>query len=250
MKTATVIGRGALAGMVVLAGEALYAVRRPLPSFNGYDPSGSFGDSSLPVLRITVLGDSTVTGPGLEHPDDTFVRQIALDLSSRFHVILTSLAVGGARAGDVLRRQVPGAIELDTDLTLISVGGNDVLRATPVWAFERNLDAIVAAMRTVSRSVVLMGVGDIGTVPRFPLPLDRLATLTGRMADGVHARVAERNGAGKVDHWGRSAQAFRDPSVFSSDLFHPNATGHRIWADAVLPEVERAVEGLLQDRPV
>ncbi len=89
-----------------------------------------------------------------------------------------------------------------------------------------------------------MGVGDIGTVPRFPAPLDRLATLTGRIADLVHTRVAERNGVAKVDHWGWSATAFRDPSVFSSDLFHPNAVGHRIWADAVMPEVEQAIRQL------
>ncbi len=241
MKPTAMIGRGVIAGMAVMAGEALYAVRRPLPSFSGFDISGSFGDPALPTLAITALGDSTVTGPGLDGPEDTFVRQIAAHLTNRYHVELRSLAVGGSRSIDVLRNQVPAAIGTDTDLTLISVGGNDVLRATPVWTFERNLEAIVAAMRTVSRAVVLMGVGDIGTVPRFPQPLDRLATLTGRLADGVHGRVATRYGTGKADHWGWSAEAFRDPSVFAPDLFHPNASGHRIWAEAVMPEIERAL---------
>ncbi|MDH5293929.1 MAG: SGNH/GDSL hydrolase family protein, partial [Acidimicrobiia bacterium] len=52
------------AGMAVLAGEAYYAARRRLPSFEGLDPSGTFGDPDLPGLEIVVLGDSTVTGPG------------------------------------------------------------------------------------------------------------------------------------------------------------------------------------------
>lgn len=242
MRTRTLLGRGALAGMVVLAGEAVYAARRPLPSFEGLDPSGVFGSADLPRLRMTVLGDSTITGPGLDRADETFVARIAIRLSERYHVELLSLALGGARSADVLRHQVPRAIESDNELTLISVGGNDVLHGTPVWAFERNLDAIVAAMTTVSRGVVLMGVGDIGTVPRFPMPLDRLATLTGRIADRVHMRVATRHGVEKADHWGWSAQAFKDPSVFSPDRFHPNATGHRIWAEAVLPAVERVLD--------
>lgn len=241
MKTTTMLGRGALAGMAMLAGEALYAVRRPLPSFQGSDPSGTFGDPNLPPLHVSVLGDSTITGPGLADPRETFVAQIALELSTRHHVALDSLAVGGARSIDVLRQQVPRVIESSPDLTLISVGGNDVLRGTPVWVFERNLEAIVAAAVTVSGAVVLMGVGDIGTVPRFPVPLDRLATLTGRIADRVHERVARRYGAGKVDHWGWSAEAFRDPAVFAPDLFHPNAAGHRIWAQTVMPEVQRAL---------
>ncbi len=242
MKPTRMLGRGVIAGMAVMAGEALYAVRRPLPTFSGFDISGSFGDPALPTIRITALGDSTVTGPGLEDPDDTFVRRIAMSLTDRYHVDLRSLAVGGAQSIDVLRTQVPAAIEENSDLTLISVGGNDVLRATPVWAFERNLGAIVAAMSTVSRAVVLMGVGDIGTVPRFPQPLDRLATLTGRIADGVHGRVAARYDVGKADHWGWSAEAFRDPSMFAPDLFHPSAAGHRVWAETVMPEIERALE--------
>ena len=247
MKPTTALGRSALAGMAVLAGELVYTVRRPLPVFDGWDPSGVFGDPSRLKLRMTVLGDSTITGPGLDHPDETFVRQIAIDLSDRFHVELTSLAVGGAQSADVLRGQVPAAIEIETDIALISVGGNDVLRATPVWVFERNLEAIVAAMRTSARAVVLMGVGDIGTIPRFPVPLDRLATLTGRLADGVHARVAARYGVGKADHWGWSAEAFRELRMFSPDLFHPSPAGHLVWADAVMPEIERALRGISLD---
>jgi lysophospholipase L1-like esterase len=238
-RTITVIARGTVVGLTILAGEVAYAIGRPLPSFEGNDPSGDFGDPKLPLLRMTALGDSTVTAPGLDHPHDSFVAQIAFELSDRYHVHLTSFAVGGAQSADVLRQQVPLAIESPSDLTLISVGSNDVLHATRIRAFERNLDAITAAMTTVSGAVVLMGVGDIGTVPRFPQPLDRIATLTGRIADRVHARVAARHGAGKADHWGWSAAAFRQPGMFAPDLFHPSAAGHRVWADTVMPEVER-----------
>lgn len=248
MMARSTLTTGALAGFAVLAGELAYAVRRPLPTFEGFDLSGTFGDPALPTLRLTVLGDSTITGPGLDDVDHTFVRVIAHALEDRFCVELTSFAVGGARSLNVLQNQVPAAVELDSDITMISVGGNDVMRAVPVRVFERNLEAIVAAMKTVSKEVVLMGVGDIGTVPRFPQPLGRVATLTGRVADRVHGRVAQRQGVAKVDHWGWSAEAFRGPGMFSPDLFHPSPAGHRVWAETVLPEVEAAIERIGGDR--
>jgi len=30
--------------------------------------------------------------------------------------------------------------------------------------------------------------------------------------------------------------------VFAADLFHPAAEGHALWADAVLPDLGRAVQ--------
>jgi lysophospholipase L1-like esterase len=238
----------ALAGAAVLAGEVLYAVRRPLPSFSGFDASFETGDPSKPRLRMVALGDSTMTGPGLDDPDHIWLRVLARRLGADYHVDLVSLAVGGARSHEVLVGQVPRAVELEADVALISVGGNDVLRGVPVRTFERNLEAIAAAMVVTTGAVVLMGVGDIGTIPRFPAPLNQVARLSGKMADRVHARVAARYGLHKLDHWGESAEAFRDPGVFSADLFHPNARGHQVWADVAFPAVAEASEAAVLAR--
>ena len=94
-------------------------------------------------------------------------------------------------------------------------------------------------MTQVSKRVVVAGVGDLGTVPRLLPPLRQLASRRGRRGDAVQARVAERYGAIKADLWGAAADAFRsDPSIFSPDLFHPAAPGHRVWADAAWEALE------------
>ena len=62
------VTRGALAGAFLLLVEALYAVLRPSPELEEFDPSGEFGDPSLPSLRVAVLGDSTITAPGVSGP--------------------------------------------------------------------------------------------------------------------------------------------------------------------------------------
>lgn len=238
---ARLVSRGLMAGAAFVVGEVAYAVRRPLPHFDGFDPSGTFGDRSDPALRFVAVGDSTITGPGLDHPDQIWVRHIARRLSDRFHVELISLAVGGSKTRDVLEVQLPAAEAIHPDLVVVSVGGNDILRGVPVPLFERRLDEIVGRLKGVSRAVVLMGVGDLGTIPRFPVPLSHVASLSGRIADGVHARIALRHGVTKVDHWAYEPEDRWGPDMFCADLFHPSPAGHLSWSETVYPYIERAL---------
>lgn len=223
----------------MIAGQVAYASRRRLPLGGEYDPSGTFGDPALPLLRLAVLGDSSVTGQGLDSADDAWARLVARHLSDRFYVELCSYGAGGARSDDVLEVQLPVAESGRHDIAIVSVGSNDILRMTPAWRFERRLDEIVMRLKRVSSAVVLFGVGDLGSIPRFPYPVDRVAAGTGRVADWVHRRVAERHGVAKVDQWALTTAAFNSgPHMFAPDLFHPSAEGHRAWADALIPTVE------------
>ena len=226
-------------GAALLGGQVAYAALRRFPPCDDLDPTGVFGDPSLPDLQIAVLGDSTVTGQGLESVDASWSRVIARRLSDRYNVHLRSYAVGGSKAKDVLAEQVPRA-ELDRhDITIVSVGSNDILRMTPVWKFERRLDQIVKRMQRVSGSVILFGVGDLGSIPRLPYPIDMLASGSGHVADWVHRRVADRNGIAKIDQWALTTEAFNSGlHMFAVDLFHPSPAGHLAWADAVFPMIE------------
>lgn len=231
-----------LGGAALVGGQVAYAALRRLPECDDLDPSGSFGDISLPELGIAVLGDSTVTGQGLDDVDDAWPRVIARRLAGRYRVVLRSYAVGGSRARDVLVEQVPRAETTRHDLTVVSVGSNDILRMTPLWQLERRIDEIVKRMQRVSRSVILFGVGDLGSIPRLPPPVDILASGSGHVADWVHRRVAERNGVAKIDQWGLTTEAFNSGlHMFSADLFHPSPFGHLAWADALMPTIENTL---------
>ena len=233
------LGTAAVVGSAALVMQALYAGWRRLPQFAGFDATGSFGDPGHPTLKFVVVGDSGSTGPGLEGPDDIWVRQVARRLADRFNVHLHSLAVGGARSADVVRDQLGPAVELEPDLAFVAVGVNDMLRGVPVSVYERNLDRIVESLHAVSRLVVVTGMGDLGTIPRLPAPLDRIARGRGRWGDAAAARVAARHGAIKADMWGLTTEQFRsDPGIFAPDLFHPSAVGHLVWAEAAWITIE------------
>lgn len=234
-----VLAAGALAG---LAGEALYTGFRDLPRFEGVDPSGTFGTPDLPPLRIAVLGDSSCTGPGLDDPDDIWVRRIGTHFGRRFHTVIDSVAVGGSQASDVLRDQVPMVLPTSPDMALVSVGSNDMLYGIPLKSFERNLELIVTKLLARTPAVLLSGVGDLGTIPRLPFALTRIMRWRSRRAEAVHAAVASRHGGAiKIPTRQLCGDAFDDPSIYCADLLHVTGNGHRLWAEAAIPFIEAAL---------
>jgi lysophospholipase L1-like esterase len=152
------------------------------------------------------------------------------------------VAVGGSRAGDVLRDQVPMVLATDPDLALVSVGANDMLYGVSLKTFESNLESIVARLLTCTPAVLLSGVGDLGTIPRLPFALTRIMRRRSGRADQVHSRVAARHpGAMRVPIRERCGAAFEDPSIYSADLLHVNGEGHRLWAEATIPSIEAVI---------
>ena len=93
--------------------------------------------------------------------------------------------------------------------------------------------------------VVLLGVPDMGAIPRFAQPLRAVTGWRGRRLDADVRRVARATGAVYVDIAGPTGPAFRrDPDrYFAADAFHPSDAGYGLWTDAVLKVLRR--EGLL-----
>lgn len=231
--------RGVTAGAVILGAEAAYAVLRPYPRMAEYDPSGVFGDPANPPTRVVVLGDSSVTAPGVDGPHQIWISLVSNRIAQRRHVTLRSVAVSGSRAEDLLRNQLRPAVEFDPDLAIISVGANDVIKGVGLKVFERHLGELVATLSETGALVVLSGVGDIGTIPRLKPPLRNMMTRRSARFDRVHHIVAARHGAHVVGHREDDPTIwYSDRALWSPDLFHVSAAGHRRWADSTWRIVE------------
>ncbi|MGH8983669.1 MAG: SGNH/GDSL hydrolase family protein [Acidimicrobiia bacterium] len=232
----------ATAALTALGAQAWYAGHRSLPRFTDLDIDGVFGGEHAPEVRLAILGDSTVTGTGLDNPADLWVRQAVDRLTDRLRIRVRSHAAGGARARDVLEHQVDAAVVWRPDVAVVSVGANDALRRVRIAGFEAELRAIVESLRRAGATVVLAGVGDVGTAPLLPFPLRLVVSERSRVADRVHARVvAAYDGVLKVPV-AETIETFRHRSdLFCDDLFHPNRNGHEVWADVAFPVLERAI---------
>jgi lysophospholipase L1-like esterase len=237
----------AMAAVGTVAAQFWYVAHRPLPSFTDLDPDGVFGPDSAPEVRLVLLGDSTVTGPGLDSPDDLWSRQVVRRLPADLRVRLVSVAAGGSRVRDVLVGQVPAAQQLRPDVAVVSVGANDAMHGTRVRRFEADLDAVVEAFGEAGTDVVLTGIGDLGNIPRLVHPLKALASRRSAAFDRAHARVAARHDhAVKVPIAELTDARFRTAEMFCPDLFHPNRIGHAAWADAAYPLIADAVASVAE----
>src|SRR6187401_1153762 len=157
------LASGALAGLVA---EYYWTTRRPLPSLTGVEESGRIGGTSSETpLRVVALGDSTLTGPGIDDPRDIWLPRALAHLDVPGGVELISLAVGGSCAVDVAAR-VDEAIELDPDLVVIAVGCNDVIHSTPTRRFAATLDSVIDRLHRADVVVAVANIGDLGTIAR------------------------------------------------------------------------------------
>jgi lysophospholipase L1-like esterase len=241
---ATSVATGAL-----VSGQAIWAKRRDLPSVVGADASGTEGDPCLPAVRVACAGDSTLTGPGLARPDQTWVRLAARSVADELHVVLRSFAVGGSCVGDVLDDQLDALLEFEPDVAVVAVGSNDVL----CW---NSLDEIEAAFRLLVTTLgervpraVIGGVGDLGAIARIPAPLSAVVTVRARQVDRIIRRACQARANVQYVDVSCTDSAFRAGGrlVFTADLFHPNEYGHAIWAGVAGPIVAHAIRSVAPD---
>ena len=236
--------RGLVAGAVLLGVETAYAVLWPAPDLESFDPSRELGDPARPTLRVAVLGDSSVTAPGVRTADDIWVSRVAERLAEHYHVVLSSFAVGGSTARDLIEEQLSSAIDFEPDLVLIAVGANDAMRGIPLRVFEQNLDTLVGRLATTGARIVLSGVGDLGSIPRLHPPLENLMSRRASRFDRAHWRVADRHGATVVHQRSDDRTVwYRDRDLWADDRFHVSSRGHERWAETAWQSIAPVVRG-------
>lgn len=230
----------ASAVLVAVIGVEIVLARRAPES--GEPPpalDGLVGTGPGPALDVVWLGDSTAAGVGAGSAAGALPTLVAegLDRPVRLRV----LARSGATVADVLEAQLP-AVPPGADLVLVSVGANDVTHLTGRDDFERQYRELVERLPG-SVPVVLLGIPDMGAIPRLAQPLRWLAGVRGGRFDDVVQAVARSTGAAYVDIAGATGPAFRrEPQrYFADDGYHPSAEGYRRWSRAVLGVVTSAM---------
>ena len=246
LKRATVAAGCTFVGLAgVLGAEVWLAMTREyLPTTPVLDVGGTFGEGPGEHITFVVLGDSTAAGVGAGSAERAYPTLLAERLADRGRrVRLVSLGVSGARVGGVLLEQVPLAIDAAPDLVFIGIGANDVTHLTSLGDVERDMRVIIRALEDrTDAPIVVAGAPDMRAAA-FLEPLRSIVGFRGRQVTAVIERVAREEGAAVVPLAKRTAPFFvEDPDDhYSSDDFHPSAAGYARWADAIIPELEAAL---------
>ncbi|MEV0426688.1 SGNH/GDSL hydrolase family protein [Micromonospora sp. NPDC050495] len=251
------IGTGATVAATVATGGVLLGqarqARRTIPMAEAPPPrcDGVYG-AKLPGPPVTmvILGDSSAAGYGVHRRRETPGALLATGLSRRLHrpVRLCRFAVVGALSAG-LKPQVESALEVEPDIAVVLVGGNDVTNRTPPSVAVRYLVDAVHALRAAGCEVVVGTCPDLGAIRPIQPPLRWLARRWSRQLAAAQTVAVVEAGGWTVSLGDLLGPRFAaEPArMFAWDRFHPSAEGYAVAAAALLPTVLSAL-GAGQER--
>lgn len=190
---------------------------------------------------MVAVGDSFTEGlwDGQDEPGPVvgWADRVATSLSRKHEGLrYANLAVRGKLLDEIVRDQLPTAVDLAPDLLTFHAGGNDILR--PGIQIEDVLvryDAAVAtAAQHAGRVLLLTALERCGPPNKMA---DRLAVRIQAFNEGVRA-TAQRHGAVVADVGG--VTALHDRRLWHTDRLHLASHGHERIAAAVLQALGEA----------
>lgn len=199
-----------------------------------------------PNLVYVVLGDSTGVGQGAEYSNSIAVRSSQY-VANRNTVRLTNIAVSGATTRDVRETQLEKAMKLQPDLVLIAVGANDVTHVTRLRSINIDITHIITTLRSANPDVLILLTGSpqMGSIPRFPWPINYFARLRTTQVNTLFKNVADKERVAFAPLAEKTGHLFdNNPELFAQDKFHPNDKGYATWASVINRELKK----LLQSR--
>ncbi len=189
------------------------------------------GQAAADPVRIVAFGDSLMAGYGLS-PGESFPERLEAALKARGHdVVIANAGVSGDTSSAGLAR-LDWSVPDDTDLVVLGLGANDMLRGVAPDVTRTNLDAMLAALDRRQVDVLLVGM----------LAAPNLGAAYGEAFDAIYPDLAEAYGVPLYPVFldGVTAQA----AMLLEDGMHPNAAGIDRMVEGVLPVLEPLVEGL------
>jgi acyl-CoA thioesterase-1 len=157
---------------------------------------------------LYILADSITAG--LEEHENTWPKRLAKKHSLEIH----DLSRAGATAGSAIRQAEK--IPSDAKLVLVEIGGNDLLGSTTLQEFDRDLDALLQAVATPERTVLM-----------FELPLPPFCNEYGR----IQRRLAARYQVRLIPK--RILMAILTGHAATTDTIHLDTAGHEKMAETV-----------------
>src|SRR5205823_2355116 len=142
---------------------------------------------------------------------------------------------------DLITDQLPLASRTRPRLVTLCIGINDVGLQLPDDAFALNLEEIAVALGRLGAPVAIANLPDLAFAPavRRRVP-PRLYEKRIEIFNEHVTATAARHRFTAIDLFSWSRQVLPGhPEFFSEDGFHPSGEGYDIWAQRMLPAVER-----------
>lgn len=184
--------------------------------------------------RVVFLGDSLTAGYGLAETEAWPARVAAALAAEGMPIQAINAGVSGDTSAGGLSR-VDWILRSEPDVVVVELGPNDGLRGLPLDATEENLREIVRRIEAAGAEVLLAG---------LQIPPNYGPDYAGRFRD-LYPRLAAELGVPLVPFLLEGVGG--EPDLNLPDGIHPNAAGHRIVAENVLPHLEPLVAAAAEE---
>ncbi|MFN3764567.1 MAG: arylesterase [Aliihoeflea sp.] len=185
--------------------------------------------ASAEPVRIVAFGDSLMAGYQL-NPGESFPERLEEALKARGHdVLIANAGVSGDTTSAGLAR-LDWSVPDDTDLVLLGLGANDMLRGVDPGVTEKNLTAILEGLDARDIDVMLMGM----------LAAPNLGASFGDRFNGIYPQLASRFDVELYPFFLDGVTTV--PGMTLEDRMHPSAAGVDRMVEGVLPMVEAYIE--------
>jgi len=181
-------------------------------------------------VNIVGFGDSLMAGYELA-PGEGFTEKLEAALRAQGHdVTVANAGVSGDTTSGGLSR-LDWSVPEDTDLVILELGANDMLRGMDPATTERNLDEIISRLKERDIGILLIGM--------YAAP--NLGADYQQAFNSLYPRLSEKYDLPLVPFFLEGVVG--DASLQLADGMHPNAAGIDVMVQNVLPAVEPLVQG-------
>lgn len=181
-------------------------------------------------FRIVGFGDSLMAGYNLD-PGQGFPEKLEAALRARGHdVVISNAGVSGDTTSGGLSR-LDWSIPDGTQLVILELGANDMLRGIDPALVEQNLDKMLARLKERNIPVLLAGM----------VAAPNLGHAYGEQFGTIYPKLAQKYGATLYPFFLDGVAG--DSSLLLEDGMHPNPQGVERMVERALPTVEKAIAG-------
>ena len=182
------------------------------------------------AIRIVGFGDSLMAGYQLA-PGEGFPEQLEAALRRNGHdVEVANAGVSGDTTSGGLAR-LDWSVPDGTDLVILELGANDMLRGVDPAVPRKNLDAMIARLKERGIAVLLAGM----------VAAPNLGREYGAAFDAIYPDLARKHGLRLYPFFLEGVAT--DASLLLADGIHPNASGVVRMVGGILPTVEEMLPG-------
>jgi lysophospholipase L1-like esterase len=214
----------------------------------------SEGRGGAPAVYVA-LGASDAVGVGADVPErEGWVPLVHASLPRGAQLL--NLGISGATLGDVLRDEIPPALDARPRWVTLWPGINDLRAGVALPVFAGQLDRALGQLTAphvdspaAPPVVLVLNIPDLRRLPAFAGIDPALLDATVRQWNSAIAAAAQRHRAGVVDLYTQGPDLRTHPEYISSDGFHPSSAGYRRIAEIAVAALERHVSSLTIQNP-